>query len=129
MSKIQFGDNLGNMRLKFKLQYWLNCDIRSKLPLSTRLRHPLGVCITENVKMGENCEIFQHVTIGRKHTDLSSEIVIGNNVIIYAGACILGSITIGDNSIIGANSVVIKNIPSGEVWAGNPARFIKKNKI
>jgi len=51
---------------------------------------------------------------------------IGSNVAIGTNATILGNITIGDGSIIGAGSVVNRNIPSGEVWAGNPAKMIRK---
>lgn len=56
----------------------------------------------------------------------SAPIYIGNYVFIGA-RCIIGKgITIGDKSIIAAGSVVTKNIPAGEIWGGNPARFIKK---
>lgn len=52
-------------------------------------------------------------------------IKIGNNCFIGCRSILLPGVTIGDNSIIGAGSVVTKDVPSGEVWAGNPARFIK----
>jgi len=51
---------------------------------------------------------------------------IQDNVTIYAGAVIIGKVTIGTNSIIGANSVVLKDVPTNEIWAGNPAKFVKK---
>lgn len=53
------------------------------------------------------------------------KVKIGNNVFIGVRSIILPGINIGDNVIIGAGSVVSKNIPSNEVWAGNPARFIR----
>jgi acetyltransferase-like isoleucine patch superfamily enzyme len=53
-------------------------------------------------------------------------VVIGNNVFIGAHTTILKGVTIGENSIIGACSVVTKNIPDNEIWAGNPAKFVKK---
>ncbi len=54
------------------------------------------------------------------------EIRIGNNVFIGGHTTILKGTVIGDNSIIGAGSVVVGQIPSGEIWAGNPIKFIKK---
>lgn len=55
-------------------------------------------------------------------------IAIGNDVFIGANSTILKGVTIGDRAIIGCGSIVSKDIPSDEVWAGNPARFLKKNK-
>lgn len=55
----------------------------------------------------------------------SKEIHIENNVFIGAHTIILKGVTIGENSIIGAGSVVTKSIPSNEIWAGNPAKYIK----
>lgn len=56
----------------------------------------------------------------------SMPIVIGNDVFIGANSTILKGVTIGDRAIIGCGSIVSKDIPSDEVWAGNPIRFIKK---
>lgn len=56
-------------------------------------------------------------------------VTIGHDCFIGAGSIILKGVTIGDYSIIGAGSVVTKSVPSGEIWAGNPARFVKKIEI
>lgn len=56
----------------------------------------------------------------------NAPIVVEHDCFIGAGTIILKGVTIGAKSIVGAGSVVTKNVPSGEVWAGNPARFIKK---
>ena len=54
---------------------------------------------------------------------------IGDNTFIGAGTIICNTVCIGKNVIIGAGSVVTKDIPDGEIWAGSPARFIKKREI
>ncbi len=54
------------------------------------------------------------------------ETIIGSNVTIGSNATILGSVTIGDGAMLGAGSVVTKDVPPGEIWAGNPASFIRK---
>ncbi len=56
----------------------------------------------------------------------TSPIIIGDDVFVGANSMILKGVTIGDRAIIGAGSVVTKSIPSDEVWAGNPAKFIRK---
>lgn len=71
--------------------------------------------------MGENCQIYQQVTIGNN----GGIPTIGNNVEICAGAKVIGPITIGDDVVIGANAVVTKNIPSHSVVVGSPAKIIK----
>lgn len=86
------------------------------------LPHPHNIVIGRNVRIGENCKIYHDVTIGQ-NLDMFPE--IGNNVIIYTGAKVIGGITIGNNAIIGANSVVTHNIPENAIVAGIPARVIK----
>ena len=71
------------------------------------LPHPHNIVIGRNVQIGENCTIYHDATIGQ-NLDLFPE--IGDNVIIYTGAKVIGGITVGDNAIIGANSVVTKDV-------------------
>ena len=79
---------------------------------------------------GENCQIWQNVTLGKKQSGDNQPIPsIGNNVKICAGAIIIGDVHIGDNSTIGAGSIVNKNVPENCVVVGNPARIIKRNGI
>ncbi len=76
--------------------------------------------------VGENLQIWHNVTVGKKMSGGRLPL-IGNNVLIYTGAVVLGDITIGDNAVIGACSVVTKDVPPGCVVAGNPARIIRRN--
>jgi serine O-acetyltransferase len=93
------------------------------------LPHHYGIIISSHAKIGKNCTIFQQVTIGDSHSRNSpneaSTIIIGNDVLIGAGAKILGNVVIGDNVRIGANAVVISNIPSNCTAVGVPAHIIK----
>lgn len=73
--------------------------------------------------IGENCTIYQQVTIGKVEGGLPT---IGNNVKIYAGAKILGKVRIGDNASIGANSVVLKDVPPNVTMLGVPAIVFRK---
>ena len=55
-----------------------------------------------------------------------SVVRVGRNAAIFAGAIILPGVTIGPNAVVGAGSVVTRDVPRGEVWCGNPARFLRK---
>ena len=77
-------------------------------------------------KIGQNCSIYQQVTLGRgKISDGRSIPVIGDNVNIYAGAIVVGGITIGNNVNIGAGAVVTKDVPDNCTVVGNPSRIIQ----
>lgn len=91
--------------------------------------------IGDNVKIGGSVKIYDtdfHALNPnlRLNSDtdiaITKPIKIGDNVFIGAHTIILKGVTIGDNSIIGAGSVVTKSIPNNEIWAGNPAKFIKQ---
>jgi serine O-acetyltransferase len=75
-------------------------------------------------RFGKNCTIYQNVTIAGKD---NFEPVIGDNVVIGAGAVIIGNVNIGNNVIVGANAVVTKDFPDNCTVGGVPARIIKVN--
>ncbi len=88
----------------------------------------IGCVVHPKAVIGEDCKIFQSVTIGSKWSKascLGEAPRIGNNVMIGAGAVILGDVTIGDNSIIGANAVVTHSIPENSLAVGVPATIKK----
>ncbi|GAB1475506.1 hypothetical protein MASR2M70_03380 [Bacillota bacterium] len=82
----------------------------------------LGVVIHAKSRIGENTKIYQNVTIGGREG--RGHPIIGENVYIGAGACILGGITIEDNAKIGANAVVLADVPKGGIAVGVPAKII-----
>jgi acetyltransferase-like isoleucine patch superfamily enzyme len=94
-----------------------------------------SITIGNNVTIGGNTLIIDtdshsldpkvRGSIEDRRNATKKPVVIQNNVFIGARSTILKGVTIGENAIIGACSVVTKNIPANEVWAGNPARFIK----
>ncbi len=101
----------------------------SSVVISSRSKIEIGA----EVRMGGNVRIFDHdfhsvdPEIRRSSMDnvRSAPVVIGNDVFIGTNAMILKGVTIGDRAIIGAGSVVVKDVPSDEVWAGNPAACIR----
>ena len=90
--------------------------------------HGNGVIIGETTIIGDNVTMYQGVTLGgtgKEHGKRHP--TIGNNVMISAGAKVLGSFTIGDNSKIGAGSVVLSEVPPGSTVVGVPGRVVKRN--
>lgn len=92
--------------------------------------HGQGVVIGETAIVKEGCLLFQGVTLGgtgkesgKRHPTLEKNVVVG------AGAKILGNITIGENSRIGAGSVVLQNVPPGCTVVGVPGRIVRTSKM
>lgn len=88
--------------------------------------------ISENAVIGSNCIIFQQVTIGSntlKGSPHYGSPNIGDNVLIGAGAKIIGNVFIGNNCRIGANCVVVKDMPPNTVAVLSPTRFIMKEEM
>ena len=89
--------------------------------------HGLGVVIGETTEIGDDCTIYQGVTLGgtslykgtKRHPTLES------GVVVSAGAKILGGFTIGSGARIGSNAVVLKEVPAGATAVGIPARIVK----
>lgn len=89
--------------------------------------HGSGVVIGETAVIGDNCTIYQGVTLGGtgKHTGKRHP-TLGNNVMVGAGAKVLGPFKVGDNSKIAAGAVVLDEIPENSTAVGIPARVIKR---
>lgn len=116
--KIKIGDNSGLSNVSI-------CSMKS-------------VVIGEHVLLGAGVKIYDtdfHSLDYQSRRDVDGDtdrrtapVTIENDVFIGAGTIVLKGVTIGERSIIGAGSVVRKNVPANEVWAGNPATFVKKCK-
>lgn len=88
--------------------------------------HGMGVVIGETTEIGDNVTLYQGVTLGgtgKEHKKRHP--TLGNNVVVGAGAKILGGMTIGDNVKIGANAVVLTPVPANSTVVGVPGRIVK----
>lgn len=90
--------------------------------------HGNGVIIGETAIIGDNVTLYQGVTLGGTGKEQGKRHpTVGNNVMISAGAKVLGSFKIGDNSKIGAGSVVLEEVPPNSTVVGVPGRVVKRN--
>jgi len=90
------------------------------------IQHGWGTSVSAK-KIGRNCWISQHVTIG--FTNDTDKPTIGDNVTIYAGAKVLGNVKVGDNCVVGANAVVVRDVPENCTAFGVPAYIVRRNGV
>ncbi|MCP5267312.1 MAG: serine O-acetyltransferase [Burkholderiaceae bacterium] len=119
-------------RLFSHLGRWLTgIEIHPGATLGRRvfIDHGMGVVIGETADIGDDCTIYQGVTLGgvalnqgKRHPTL------GRGVVVGAGAKVLGPFTVGDGARIGSNSVVVKPVPAGATAVGIPARVIVEDE-
>lgn len=114
------------------VEVFLGISIGSTARIGRRLEIEHHGCIVIHgaTEMGDDCLIRQGVTIGNSGADdpLGAP-KIGNRVQIGAGAKLIGRITVGDDAIVGANAVVVRDVPSGAVVGGVPARILKQRAV
>lgn len=92
--------------------------------------HGMGVVIGETTIIGDNCTIYQNVTLGGTGKDQGKRHpTLGNNVLVGAGAKVLGPFTVGDNARVAAGAVVLKEVPPNSTAVGVPARIVRINGI
>lgn len=120
---------LANMIAAFA-RLWTGIEIHPGATIGKRffIDHGTGVVIGETAIVGDDVTVYQGVTLGgtgkqsgKRHP------TIGNNVVVGAGAKILGSFTVGNNVNIGANAVVLSDVPDNSTVVGIPGRIIKIN--
>jgi serine O-acetyltransferase len=101
----------------------------AKLGRRLIIDHGLGVVIGETAEIGDDVYIYHQVTLGGTSSDHGKRHpTVGDNVIIGAGAKVLGAIYIGDNARIGSNAVVVTPVPPGTTVVGIPARPVERRE-
>ena len=145
--KAVFGNNLrinsgifgnpigGDTRMLIRISRGATLTIGNNVAISnSAIVCRAGITIADNVMIGGSCKIWdtdfhpinpQQRLKTPNDNYVSKPISIEENAFIGAGSYILKGVTIGRNAVIGAGSVVSRNIPENQIWAGNPARFIK----
>lgn len=130
LSKVPVLGPLFRVLFEYFIRIVFSSDIslKSKIGPGLVIVHGHDIVIGGEVIIGRRCKILNGVTLGNKDTELSAnqQPVVGDNVVIGAGAKILGHVSIGSNVVIGANSVVLRDIPSNHTFAGVPAKDIHK---
>lgn len=144
--KIYFGENVrinsslrsnpigGSSRTILFAEPGASIKIGDRVGISNSALHASkSITIGNDVLIGGDCKIYDtdfHSTVYEsriKDIDIKSkEVVIEDGVFIGAGCYILKGVHIGEKSVVAAASIVTKNIPRGELWGGNPAKFIRK---
>jgi serine O-acetyltransferase len=92
--------------------------------------HGMGTVIGETAEVGDDCTIYQAVTLGGTslYRGAKRHPTLGKGVVVGAGAKVLGGFTVGDGAKIGSNAVVVKPVPAGSTAVGNPARLIDPDR-
>jgi len=102
----------------------------AKIGKGLMIDHGTGVVIGETAVIGDNCTIYQGVTLGGTGKDVGKRHpTLGNNVMVGAGAKVLGPFYIGDNTKIAANAVVLEEIPENCTAVGIPAKIVKREGV
>ena len=90
----------------------------------------MGVVVGETAEIGDGCTIYQGVTLGGTslYKGTKRHPTLGRNVVVGAGAQVLGGFTVGDGARVGSNAVVTKAVPAGATAVGNPARVVDRSE-
>lgn len=110
-----------------------HCFIENDVIIGNNTTVKCGVYLWDGISIGNDVFIGPNVTFtndkyprSKIYPDIFQKTVIEDKASIGAGAIILGGIKIGEGAMIGAGSLVTKDVPQGELWYGNPAKFIRK---
>lgn len=130
----QFCVILPNARIGENCNICSHCFIENDVVIGNNATIKCGVQLWDGMRIEDNAFIGSNVAFTNDKYPRSKQaynqlpIIIKRGASIGAGSVILGGVTIGENSMIGAGSVVTEDVPAGELWYGNPARFVRKVK-
>lgn len=113
-------------------RFWTGVEIHPGAQIGRRffIDHAMGVIIGETTIIGDDCVLYQNVTLGGTGKESGKRHpTLGNNVMVGVGAAVLGSITIGDNSKIGGGSVVVKDVPPNCTVVGVPGHIVVQDGV
>jgi len=131
----QFVVILPNAKIGINCNICSHCFIENDVKIGDNVTVKCGVFLWDGIIIEDKVQIGPNVTFTNdkypraKQPFILQPTLIKKNASIGAGAVILCGITIGENAMIGAGSVVTKNVPSNELWVGNPAKYIRKIEI
>lgn len=111
-------------------RFFTGVEIHPAAQLGRRLfiDHAMGVVIGETTIVGDDCVLYQGVTLGGTGNECGKRHpTLGDGVVVGSGAKVLGNITIGDHVRIGGNSVVVKDVPADCTVVGVPGRVVRRN--
>ena len=109
-------------------RFWTGIEIHPGATIGRRLviDHGTGIVIGETAVIGDDCLLYQGVTLGGTGKDIGKRHpTLGNNVMVGCGAKLLGPFTVGDNARIAANSVVLRDVPEDATVVGVPGRVVR----
>jgi len=109
-------------------RFWTGIEIHPGARIGKRLviDHGMGIVIGETAEIGDDCLIYHGVTLGGTGKDQGKRHpTIGNNVLISAGAKVLGPFRVGDNARIASNAVVLREVPEDATAVGIPAQVVR----
>jgi len=110
-------------------RWWTGIEIHPGATIGRRvfIDHGMGIVIGETAEVGDECTIYQGVTLGGTslYKGTKRHPTLGKGVVVSAGAKVLGGFTVGDGARVGANAVLLKPVPAGATAVGIPARIIE----
>lgn len=126
------------LRRRYFLARWISQHVRKKTGIEIHpgatigrrlvIDHGCGIVIGETAEIGDDCLLYQGVTLGGTGKDQGKRHpTLGNNVMVGSGARVLGPFKVGDNARIAAGAVVLSEVPAGSTAVGVPARIVRMN--